>query len=218
MRKLLTTAALIGLTFGFSGCCHGPNCPNSAYKHWDLDSRTWNPTALPTINMVINDIANQLFKDSRLDNNMGSIAITTFVDLDNFDKTTHFGRVLSESMYNELYKRGLQVHEFRGQKNITVNKNGEYFISRNYKKIKKRFLNKYILVGTYASFGKGYLINARIIDNATGRLVASSRSIYNNSDCSLSEYGCDGRFIGISSATTRCEVKTKSGCPTGECF
>ncbi len=67
------------------------------------------------------------------------VLLTTFVRLDNLKKTSEFGRVLSESMINELSNRGFNVIEFRGQVGVSVNEQGEYFITRDTSKLKNTY-------------------------------------------------------------------------------
>jgi len=145
--------------------------------------------AFDQIDELVLDISNQLQQSNKLANILpNEIAITAFVDLNQLNKTTRFGRVLSESFYNELFLRGFTVLDFRGQNAISVNATGEFFITRDVKKLSTEVKNSYVLVGTYAIFGKGIVVNARIIDNSDGKVVASARSIYNiTPNCDLFE-------------------------------
>lgn len=138
---------------------------------------------------LVLDLANQLQSSNKLGATLpNEIAITAFVDLHQLNKTTKFGRTLSESFYNELFLRGFNILDFRGQHAISVNADGEFFITRDVKKLSKEVKNSYVLVGTYSSFGKGVAVNARIIDNSDGKVIASARSIYNVAgNCALFE-------------------------------
>ena len=211
MKKLLTTVVLIGLTFSFSGCGH-----NRAYNTWSSD-----PFVHDTINKTINSMADQLLQSSKIKAG-DKVAIASFVDLNKLNKTTHYGRNIAESFYNELYVRGFDVVDARGTKTYRINANGEFFISRDIKLLKgKRFANSYVLVGTYSKFGKGVLLNARIIDNKTGQLVASARSIYHNNSCDFFE-NCtdDGKILPrtISISDAGCSYVTcPTNCYDGEC-
>jgi hypothetical protein len=53
------------------------------------------------------------------------------------------------------------------------------------------------MVGTYAQIENKTLLNIRIIDNRTGRLVASARQIYNQNYCVLSDNCRRRRIIKI---------------------
>ncbi|MEA3289081.1 MAG: FlgO family outer membrane protein [Campylobacterota bacterium] len=170
------------------------------------------------LNTTIMELANKLLSSSRIDHsNMGELAITSFVDLHKFNKTTHFGRTLSESMFDELFVRGFNVTDFRGQNTLSVNANGEYYITRDVNLLKDNINNSYILVGTYSKFEDSILINARILDNKTGRILASARSSFYSTDCSLLENCKEPRKIRI--ITDGCSTVDcpKVSCTTGIC-
>ena len=151
-----------------------------------------------SLNATINDLAQRLLTSSRVDQRyLENIAITSFVDLHKFNKTSRFGRNVSESFFDELFSRGFNVSEFRGQDNLSINANGEYFLTRDAELLHKVVKNKYILVGTYSKFEDSILISARIINNTSGKVVASARSYYNTDDCKLLESCPKARRINI---------------------
>ena len=130
------------------------------------------------------ELADSLLASSRIAQaDMGNIAITSFVNLHNLSKTSAFGRTLGETFFNELFIRGFNVADFRGQNALTINPTGEFFITRDVRKINKKIDNSYVLVGTFTSIDKKVLINARIMDNRTGRVVASAKTYYQTNDC-----------------------------------
>lgn len=142
-------------------------------------------TTQDSLESTIDSLATQIMRNSKLSTTK-PVLITSFVRLDNFKKTTEFGRVVSESLINEISNRGFNVIEMRGQLGVSIDKNGEYFISRDVKKLKNQIPNTYIIVGTYSrQYGK-VVLNARVIDNISGRIISSSRAIYRHNkrnDC-----------------------------------
>jgi len=150
------------------------------------------------------ELADKLLASNRINkDDMGNIAITSFVDLHNLSKTTSFGRALGETFFNELFIRGFNVADFRGQNALTINTTGEFFITRNAKLINRNIPNKYVLVGTYTSIDNKILINARIMDNKTGKIVASAKTYYNTNDCRLLNNCVKPRTIRIISNSMR---------------
>ncbi len=132
------------------------------------------------------ELADKLLSSSRIaKEDMGNIAITSFVDLHQLNKTTAFGRTLGETFFNELFIRGFNVADFRGQNALTINTTGEFFITRDVKLINRNIPNTYVLVGTYSSIDNKILINARIMDNKTGKVVSSAKTYYNTNNCKL---------------------------------
>jgi len=146
-----------------------------------------NTSTTTTLEDTVSQVADQMFNTMTIKPNVEAIAITSFVDLKQLNKTTHFGRVMGESFFNELHSRGLKVADFRGQKNLIVNAEGEYFLSRDVKKLNSTVTTKYVLVGTYSRIEEGIIINARIIDNLSGVVVASSRVVHHSSNCAIFE-------------------------------
>ncbi len=131
-------------------------------------------------------LADMLLTSNRIPKkDMGSIAITSFVDLHNLSNTSSFGRSLSESFFNELFVRGFNIADFRGQKALRVNPTGEFFITRDTKRIANKVQNSYVLVGTYTVTDNKVLINARIMDNITGQIVASAKAYHKTTDCKI---------------------------------
>lgn len=136
-----------------------------------------NVTTQNSLEATISSLATQMMQNNKMHTSK-SVLITSFVRLDNFKKTTEFGRVISESLINELSNRGFNIIEFRGQLGVSVNAQGEYFITRNVSKMKENVQNSFIVVGTYSrQYGK-IMLNARVIDNANGQIITSARSTY----------------------------------------
>lgn len=136
-----------------------------------------NVTTQDTLENTITSLATQMMQNKKFKTNK-PVLITSFVRLDNLKKTTEFGRIISESMINELSSRGFNVIEFRGQMSVSVNEHGEYYITRNVEKMKQKIVNTYVVVGTYSrQYGK-VMLNARVLDNNNGQIISSSRATY----------------------------------------
>ena len=139
------------------------------------------------LNDTIINIAEQLFDTKINKKNPSRVILTSFVDLDNLENTSTFGRLVTESMFNELHIRKFLVTDFRGQEAVTVNEDGEFHITRDVEKLKDNIdAVEYILVGTYVKFeNQSLLINARILDSISGHILSSARVVYRPKNCSL---------------------------------
>jgi len=139
------------------------------------------------LNNTIIDIADQLLESNVKKTKDTKIILTSFVNLDDLSTTTTLGRLLGESMYNELHIRKFKVTDFRGQDAVSVDKDGEYHITRDTEKLKDNIADiNYILVGTYSKFeDNSLLINSRILDSITGDVISSARVIYQPRDCRI---------------------------------
>ena len=161
-----------------------------------------------TADDAIISIANQLSINNKLEHtDNGSMTIVSFVDLEQFKKTSRFGMILAESLYNELFIRGFNVSEIRGQNSININATGEFYISRDITKLQSEVSNSYIVLGTYSKIDEKMMINARIIDNKTGKVVSSARAMYVNDDCTI--YGtCNNASRKINLVGSDCKLET----------
>ncbi|WP_321469617.1 FlgO family outer membrane protein [Halarcobacter sp.] len=146
-----------------------------------------NVTTQYTLEGTINSLATQMMQNQKMSTSK-PVLITSFVRLDNFKKTTEFGRVVSESLINEMSNRGFNIIEYRGQMAVSINERGEYFITRNPHKLKDKIPNTYVVVGTYSrQYGK-VMLNARVMDNITGKIISSARATFQHNrrnDCIL---------------------------------
>lgn len=228
MKRYLSIAIICLISLSILGC----TSKNRGYERSALDM-DWTVSAnvKDNINQSINDIADQLLVHSRI-SIKDNIAITAFVDLHQLNKTTHFGRKISESLFNELHVRGMNVVDVRGTKNIRLNADGEFFITRDIKQLHgKNVENSYILIGTYSKLGKGILLNARIVDNISGVVITTARSIIDINACEIYE-NCNvvrekekpvnktmmnKRTIGLSDAGCS-YVQCPSNCVTSRCY
>ena len=156
-------------------------------------------TTQNTLEATIASLAAQMMQNKKMDTNK-PVLITSFVRLDEFKKTTEFGRVVSESLINELSNRGFNIIEFRGQMAVSINEEGEYFISRKPYEIKGSIPNTYVVVGTYSRQAGRIMLNARVIDNITGKIITSARSTYAHgvaNDCMMFGDCAPARTINI---------------------
>ena len=156
-------------------------------------------TTQNTLESTIASLAAQMLENKKMDTTK-PVLITSFVRLDEFKKTTEFGRIVSESLINELSNRGFDITEFRGQMAVSVNDEGEYFISRKPHELKSKIPNTYVVVGTYSRQMGKIMLNARVIDNITGKIITSARATYVHNikeDCIIFKDCAPARTINI---------------------
>ncbi|MBI4667134.1 MAG: hypothetical protein HY751_12085 [Nitrospinae bacterium] len=104
------------------------------------------------------------------------IIVTTFVDLNNLNKTSVFGRVIAERLLNELHLAGFTVSEIRKGRDIFFREEmGEMILSRDAREVLGKTQARAVLAGTYVATAESLIINARLID-INSPLVLSSCS------------------------------------------
>lgn len=106
----------------------------------------------------------------------GNIALpTSFVQQDDFDRSSSFGRFIAEQLYYEFNQRGLRTKEYRMGRTLTVREDGEFILSRNVSDAPLSANTLYV-VGTYYTDGNVLFLNARLLRSngdilRTGQLI-----------------------------------------------
>ncbi len=102
-----------------------------------------------------------------------TIAVVTFVELDNFEETSSFGRFVSERLAAELYKLGFHVRELRQRNEIEmIHGGGEFSLTRRSELAMKKLQVSAVVVGTYTLLGDSVMVNSRILSLDTSRYVS----------------------------------------------
>jgi TolB-like protein len=129
-----------------------------------------------TINKLVAAISSQLTQNKNFDNIQDpTIAITSFVCLDNFQPTTRLSNILSEGLLHEMQVRGYKIIDFKTMDNIKIDSKGDFLFSRNISKLRKTLNIDYALTGTYVKYRSGTVVNARIIDLKTHVILSSAQ-------------------------------------------
>jgi TolB-like protein len=104
------------------------------------------------------------------------IVFTSLVDLNNFEESSNFGRLFSESLMTQMSSKGYSVIEYRGDDIVSKSQKGEFRLNRaRLQTLKDKDI--FILVGTYSKMDDNVIVNVRIIDKETNTLVAAT-SVY----------------------------------------
>lgn len=127
--------------------------------------------------------ARMIFMTDQLERNVdrksvdNTFIVTSFVNLENLAETTPLGRLIAEDVIHELQVRKWKVFEVRLAKDITVNENGEFSLSRDIQKIRDMYKIGGVVTGTYSVSDNHVIVNARVLDITNG-LVMSSAQIH----------------------------------------
>lgn len=174
--KLKTLIGVILALFLVTGC---------STNDMEMKNPMYDVVHTNTLDETVIELAKGLSKNLEIRKvETGDIAMTSFVQLNNFSKTSKFGRILSESLFHELYSRHVKLLDFRAKKAISVDAQGEYYLSREVDALNNSINSKHILVGTYSkTMDKSLMINARIINTVTGSVISTSSVILHKYDC-----------------------------------
>jgi|TARA_Y100000310_G_scaffold101951_1_gene100073 TolB-like protein len=98
----------------------------------------------------------------------------SFVDVNNLEKTTTFGRIVPQQFLSRFAQNGFSVMEMLLRKNIFIKEQGgEFLLSRAIKEIGESHDAEAVLVGVYAVGKKNVFVTAKVIGTKKGRVLAS---------------------------------------------
>jgi TolB-like protein len=102
------------------------------------------------------------------------LLVTTFVDNNDLNRTSRFGRVLQEHISSRFVQMGYTVREIKLREDLLVRKkSGEILLSRDLKNINPTLSAQAVLVGTYSFTNRIMYISARLIDPETTTIISS---------------------------------------------
>ncbi len=102
------------------------------------------------------------------------ILIASFVNIDNLEESSTFGRTISEYIGSRLNQNDYRVIEMKLRKSVFMKKSaGEFLLSRDLKDISTRHNAQAIVVGTYATAKSVVYISARIIRLSDSVILSS---------------------------------------------
>lgn len=100
--------------------------------------------------------------------------VTSFVDLNELDKSSVFGRLIAEKMLNELNRQGFHVVEIRRAQDLFIKKSvGEMILTRDINELASITKARTVLAGTYVATSERVIINARLIDIKSPEILSS---------------------------------------------
>ena len=123
------------------------------------------------------DLVDTLEFESDTDTNI-NIAVTTLVDLDSsLTKSNQLGNQISETLIHQLQKFGYGVVDFKTTQTIDVNSRGDFAFSRDIEKLSEEQMASHVLAGTLIYRRDAVVVNTRVINAHTKKIVASSRKL-----------------------------------------
>jgi TolB-like protein len=107
------------------------------------------------------------------------LVVTTFVEISKLLRTSSFGRYLAEQLMNEFQRHAFTVVEIRKTTSIRIaEKRGEFGLARDEQEVAATVEADAMLTGTYFIGNDDIIVTARILNNRTATLLASSTVIF----------------------------------------
>ena len=132
------------------------------------------------IKLKLRELADQLVADMEDCSLQGAVALpTSFVNLDDFNETSAFGRLIAEQLFYELNQRGYPVREYRLSGNIQPRaRAGEFALSRELGRLSAKSGHAVMIVGTYAQASNAVFVNARLVRPKDGRVIRTANLVF----------------------------------------
>lgn len=146
------------------------------------DSTPWYQNS-PSLLNIINSEADAIIADSQWKlYRYKPIFYSSFVNLNNLQETSSFGRLVAELFSTRFSKQGYKVLEIKIRiKDIVVKERiGELILSRNISDIKDSNDAQAVLSGTYSVTDEGIYINVRIISTADRSIISAESFVIPN--------------------------------------
>lgn len=125
------------------------------------------------------ELAEQLVANIQDCSLQGTVALpVSFVNLNDFNETSSFGRLMAEQMFFELNQRGYPVREYRTNGSIQPSpRAGEFTLSRELGRENARNGKAVIVLGTYSQTDSAVFVNARLVRPRDGRVLRTASMV-----------------------------------------
>ena len=130
------------------------------------------------LRLKVRELADQLLSPAGDRELSGAIALpASFVNQDDFEQSSSFGRYLSEQMFYEFNQRGMPVREYRVFPEVfTRPREGEFVFTRNMENIPPQHSGSLFVSGTYYFDRDNVFVNARVF-RALDKMVLRTASL-----------------------------------------
>lgn len=116
---------------------------------------------------LIEKLPKKMFKDNPL-------LVASFVNVDDLNQSSTFGRMISEQISSRLKQLGYTAIEMKLRTEIFIKEgSGEFLLSRELSEISTKHSAQAVVVGTYASAADRVYLTVRVINVADSRILAS---------------------------------------------
>jgi len=135
---------------------------------------TFNGEKSLMLSEVVSKMSDQLLYNFPKRYRNETIALTSIVDLNDHSLTNWLGQTISEQFFHELHIRKLRIIDFKLTGDIQLTQNGEFALTRDWKKLNKNLDVQRILAGTMSRNEEGMIINVRIVNTENNIVEATS--------------------------------------------
>ncbi|WP_290924610.1 FlgO family outer membrane protein [Halodesulfovibrio sp.] len=135
------------------------------------------------VKLKVRELADQLLTDLDWEAfKSASILPVTFVEQDNFERSSAFGRYIAEALIYEFNQRNVPVKEYRIGNEIKGRRGeGEFMLTRNHRTyVKNR--RSLAVVGTYYQVKGSVFVNARMVRVSDNSVLRTAQLVFQQTD------------------------------------
>jgi len=164
-KRIFLAGCLIYLILG--------GCVRQVSNHSCIDCNELGESSLCQIAYFITD---NLIDNLRIELNKEQIIlVASFVDVNNVQRSSNFGRMLAEHMVSRWSQNGYTVVEVKLRDSIFIKeREGEFLLSRRLKDISCAHNAQAVVVGTYLLAQKEFYLAARVVQANNAKIISSS--------------------------------------------
>lgn len=102
------------------------------------------------------------------------LIFASFVNINNLEKSSSFGRIVSQQFATYFASVGYNVAEMLLRQNVYIKQQqGEFLLSRELRNISKQHNAQAVIVGTYAVGKNSVYITSKMVDTRTNAIISS---------------------------------------------
>ncbi|MCH8238243.1 MAG: hypothetical protein IIC06_08735 [Proteobacteria bacterium] len=102
------------------------------------------------------------------------LLVSSLVNIDNFNSSSSFGRLVGEQLVSRLVVSGYSVIELTLRDSLLVKKgSGQFILSRDVKAISKSSNAQAVVAGTYTVAATDVFVNLRLIRASDGKILSA---------------------------------------------
>ncbi|MBU1003242.1 MAG: hypothetical protein KKE73_12080 [Proteobacteria bacterium] len=157
--------------------------------------------------LKVREMAAQLFEKLGTNGLQGGVAMpASFVNQDNFESSSSFGRYIAEQLFYELNQLGIPVREYRTLPRImTRPEDGEFALTRSMEEQAPVPTSGLVLTGTYYFDKHNVFVNARLYRPLDGMVLRTANLVFAQTPVTLTMLS---RGTGIRLQQAETELKS----------
>ncbi len=165
------------------------------------------------LKLKIRELCEQLISNINQAGLYGTVALpTSFVNQDDFEQSSSFGRYVAEQMFYEFNQRGFPIREYRiGQDIVMRESEGDFYLTRKDGSFPIPQGSSVVIAGTYYQDKFSLFVNARLLRPADGMVLRTAQMVMPMTGVAKRMLAHSGRRLESGSLGIRSAKELKPG-------